>query len=107
MKEIIIRRSIYDETKEHKLVKTDVENEWLFVPAESWMPTYITYGNNNLDFIVAFDSDGFGHQVVLGDVIKDLNTKSPAKDKIVKKIYYKGEDLIVVLEDIEEKNEQQ
>ena len=105
-REIIIRRNIYDETKEHKLVKTDVENEWLFVPAEDWMPIYLNYDCNNRDIIVSLDSDGFGYPLWLGDTVKSLDDKQP--DKVVKKIYFKDNvGYIVVLEDNEEKNEQQ
>lgn len=99
MKEIIIRRNIYDETKEHKLVETDVENEWLFVPAEDWMPVYLNYDCNNRDVIVSLDSDGFGYPLWLGDTVKSLDDKQP--DKVVKKIYFKDNvGYIVVLEDV-------
>ena len=102
MKEIVIRRNIYDETKEHKLVETDVENEWLFVPAEDWMPIYLNYDcNNRGDAIVSLDSDGFGYPLCLGDIVKDLSLEDKQPDKVVKKIYFKDNvGYIVVLEDV-------
>ena len=95
MKEIIIRRSIYDNALEHKLVETDKEGQWLFVPAKEWMPLYLT-GDKE---IIAFDSDGFGNPIYVGDTIKDLGD-NPQPDKVVKElICLEKVGLIVVLED--------
>lgn len=94
MKEIIIRRSIYDSSKEHKLVETDTEGEWLFVPAEDWMPVYL---NSIGETIVSLDSDGFGNPLCLGDTVKYDNQV----DKIVKKIYFKeNAGYVIVLDDV-------
>ena len=107
MKEIVIRRSIYDNTKEHKLVETDVDGVWLFTPAEEWMPVYInydvTYGDNNdgETCILSLDSDGFGNPIYLGSTIKDLSLEDKQPDKVVKKIYFKDNvGYIMVLEDV-------
>lgn len=106
MKEIIIRRNIYDTTKEHKLVETDVENEWLFAPAEDWMPIYLNYDCSNQDVIVSLDSDGFGYPLCLGDTVKDLSLEDKQPDKVVKKIYFKDNvGYIVVLEDVKSEKE--
>lgn len=100
MKEIVIRKNIYDETKKHKLVETDVESEWLFVPAEDWMPIYLNYDCGQ-DIIVSLDSDGFGTPLWLGDTVKDLSLEDKQPDKVVKKIYFKDNvGYIVVLEDV-------
>jgi hypothetical protein len=101
MKEIIIRRNIYDETKEHKLVETDTNGEWLFVPAEDWMPVYLNYDSHNRgETIVSLDSDGFGSPLYLGDTVRDLSCEDKQPDKVVKKIYFKyNVGYIVVLED--------
>ena len=67
-KEIVIRKNIYT-GKEHKLIQTDIENEYLFKPAESWMPVYLTIDVYDKTKIVAFDSDGFGHPAYIGEKI--------------------------------------
>ena len=77
-KEIVLRKNIYS-GKEHKLIQTEVENEYKFKAAESWMPVYLTYENNGTK-IVAFDSDGFGSPAYIGDkvdnyIIEDIFEK--------------------------------
>lgn len=99
-KEIVIRRSIYDETLEHKLVETDVEGEYEFVPAAPWMPIYFNYDSANRgNTIVSLDSDGFGTPLWVGDTIKDLSAYDHCKNIIVKGIYDRSGKVIVVLED--------
>ena len=68
MKEIVIRRSIYNPAIEHKLYETDVEGEWEFHPAESWMPLYV---NGPAEKPVSIDSEGFGFPLGLGEVVGD------------------------------------
>lgn len=87
MKEIVIRKNIYDASKQHKLVETDVNGEYKFVPFADWCPLYLNYDNQT---IVSFDSEGFGSPICIGDAIGG---------KCVKKIYFKDNvGLIVVLE---------
>ena len=105
MGEFIIKRSIYDKTKAHKLVETKTEGEYLFVTAESWMPIYFNYDDGS-NTIVSFDSDGFGSPIFVGDIIKDLNPNNPPCTKSVKKIFWKENvGLIVVLENVENEKE--
>lgn len=56
---------IYDDTKFHTLTLTEVEDEYLFMPAESWMPLQLTYDDK--DNIFAFDTDGMGQMRSRGD----------------------------------------
>lgn len=68
-KEITLRKNIYT-GKEHKLIQTDIENEYVFKPAEDWMPYYITYNKDHTK-IKMFDSDGFGYPSYIGEEVDD------------------------------------
>ena len=70
--EIVIRKNIYT-GKEHKLVYTGTGKAWKFVPAESWMPIYINYDE---DEILSLDSDGFGYPLWLGDKVEDKTVQA-------------------------------
>ena len=74
-KEVIFLKRRYP-GPEHKLIKYN-ENEYVFSPAESWMPIYITGAHDN---IKAIDSDG-GPMIYVGD-------ETIINGKKVKRIYY-------------------
>ena len=68
MKEIIIRRNIYN-GKAHKLVYTGTGDAWVFVAAEEWMPISYSYDKDGV--ILSLDSDGFGYPLTIGEKVED------------------------------------
>lgn len=76
-KEIVVRKNIYT-GKEHKLIWTGTGMLYDFVPAEEWMPVYLTYYNEkNMErYIQALDSDGFGSPLYVGDIIDNMKVES-------------------------------
>lgn len=74
--------------KSHTLTETDVEGQFVFRPAESWMPIYITYEKGGSGTINAIDSDG-GPMIGVGFVIQGRTIKS---------IFGKGDEMIVEFE---------
>ena len=94
MREIVIRKSIYNPALEHKLYETEIEGEWEFRPAESWMPVYINGPATNPTSI---DSDGFGFPLGLGEIVDG--------DKRVVGFLFRDRKTIVKLENIQEKGQ--
>lgn len=78
---------IYDEAKFHTLTLTEVDDEYLFSPAESWMLLQLTYDDK--DNIFAFDTDGMGWMRSIGDEIEGK--------KITNIRFVEGKGLIVTM----------
>jgi len=73
-KELIVRKNIYT-GKEHKLIWSGTGKLYEFVPAESWMPIYLNYWNDEKHgtrTIESLDSDGFGFPLCVGDIVDDM-----------------------------------
>ena len=73
-KELIVRRNIYT-GKEHKLIWSGTGKLYYFQPAESWMPVYLNYWNDEehgTRTIESLDSDGFGFPLCVGDIVDDM-----------------------------------
>lgn len=73
-KEIVIRKSIYS-GKEHKLIWSGTGKLYEFKPAESWMPVYLNFWNDEEHgrrTIQSLDSDGFGYPLSVGDIVDDM-----------------------------------
>ena len=74
--------------KTHTLTETDIEGQFVFRPAEDWMPVYITQSDDESRAIKAIDSDG-GPMIGVGTVIEG---------RAIRSIFDRGKDLIVEFE---------